>query len=325
MAERATAAERLERILLLVPLASRPGGATYAELAAALGVSVGEVVDDITALCARAYDHPAGLGDALQVNLEGERVEVWTTGDFRRPARLTPREALALGLAVRSLAVEAQGARREEILALARRLEAALAAQTVEPPPLVAVDAAVGDCDEDPIGVVMEGARTGRVLRVDYLKPGVAEPETRRIAPYRLVHAEGQWYVLAHCAERGAVRIFRLDRILAAALTSECFTVPADFDAAAFLRQGRPFAEPEPADEAEVVYSPRIARWIAEHGPCEARADGSVVVRHRVADPQWIVRHVLHYAGDAEVVRPAELRALVRDVARRIAAGGDVA
>jgi predicted DNA-binding transcriptional regulator YafY len=68
-----------------------------------------------------------------------------------------------------------------------------------------------------------------------------------------------------------------------------------------------------------VRYSPRIARWIREKGPVEECDDGSVVVRHRVADPDWAVRHVLQYGADAEILEPEACRKSITALLRRLA------
>ena len=68
-----------------------------------------------------------------------------------------------------------------------------------------------------------------------------------------------------------------------------------------------------------VRYGPRIARWLLERGAGEADDDGSVVVTHEVADPRWLVRHVLQYGPDAEVLEREEVRGLVREGAERVA------
>lgn len=69
-----------------------------------------------------------------------------------------------------------------------------------------------------------------------------------------------------------------------------------------------------------VRYGPRIARWFIERGQGAAADDGSVVVRHAVADPGWLVRHVLQYGPDAEVLEPSDMRRLVKQAAERVAA-----
>src|SRR5690606_36893454 len=118
MRELRTAESRLNRVLYLLPVCFREDGATVDELAAALGVDPSIVLEDIQEVTTRAFYPPAGSGDALQVSMEGDRVRVWTTGDFRRPPRLSPRETLALGLGLRAVAAEASPERRHELLGL---------------------------------------------------------------------------------------------------------------------------------------------------------------------------------------------------------------
>ena len=47
---------------------------------------------------------------------------------------------------------------------------------------------------------------------------------------------------------------------------------------------------------------------ILERGEGEEEPDGSAIVEHEVADPDWAVRHVLQYAGEAELLGPDDLR-----------------
>lgn len=368
MRELRTAESRLNRVLYLLPVCCREGGATVDELAAGLGVDPAIVLEDIQEVTTRAFYHPAGSGDVLQVSLEGDRVRVWTTGDFRRPPRLSPRETLALGLGLRAVAAEASPERRNELLSLAARLEAALAAPDViaeaereraraararqaearrddarrgmvesmaaeysgEPEPRLSLDDSAvpshlplqtvlaGD-EEDILSLVLDAARERHVCRIRYLKPGAAAPEDRRIHPYQLAFAEGVWYMISFAEDRDAVRIFRVDRILEAERLAERFEVPPDFDPRRYIAEGGRVYSAENEVEVAVRYAPEIARWIAERVPCEPAEDGSVVVRHRVADARWVVRHVLQHGAMAEVLEPATVRGMVGDVAGRIA------
>ncbi|HET9984978.1 MAG TPA: WYL domain-containing protein [Longimicrobiales bacterium] len=321
MAERATAEAQLERILYLLPAASGDEGRPLRELAAALGVTPAQVLADVAAVTAREYYHPAGSSPGLSILVENDRIRVGPRGAFERPVRLTPREALALGLGVRTLAAEARPARRPGLLELAARLEAELVAPDVEvPPPVVVVDA--GDGGGDGLRTFLqESAAARRPVAIDYLKSGGAAPERRVVHPYVLVAAGGVWYVLGWCTAREAVRAFRLDRILDAWEAEGTYEVPADFDPAAYVAGGRVYRADEDVEVA-VRYSPRIARWIVEQGPAEALEDGGVLVRYRVADPEWLVRHVLQHGADAEVVGPAEVRELVREAAGRVVGEG---
>jgi predicted DNA-binding transcriptional regulator YafY len=332
---------RLDRILHMLPLAAREAGVSIQHLAEALGCTAAEIVADLNEITEREFYRPGGSVDPLQILIERDRVRVFTTGEFKRPVRLSPRETLALGLGLRMLAAEAHAEEREYLLELASSLEAALATPPMDelrgpaprysvreerrapslelapPTPLLFDDEARGD---DLLPIVADAIRDRRRLRLRYVKPGIATPEVRDVSPYRLVHSEGEWYVLAHDNDRNAMRSFRMDRALDAAPTGETFDMPASFDPRTYVSADGKLFWSRDEEDAWVRYSPRIARWIVERTGIPADADGSVTIRHRVADARWLVRHVLQYGAEAEVVEPASLRERTRQVAETLAA-----
>lgn len=327
MTEADTARDRLERLLYLIPAAAVDGGIRLEQLASELAVPVATILGDLEEITGRAFYQRPGEAEQLRVTLEGDRVSVWTPHDFRRPRRLAPREALSLCLALRALAVgagdppgEGTGAaldrRRRE---LARRLEAALASAPVEElAERFAIDP--GEGGSEPADALFEAARLRRACRIRYLKPRAPEPEDRVVEPYVLACGEGSWYVVGRCRSVDDIRIFRFDRVLAAtALEGEgaTFRVPEEFDSGEYLRDGRVYLAEEEFG-ARVRYSPRIARWLLERGLGTRDADGSVVVEHGVADPGWLVRHVLQYGPDAEVLSPPWLRDRVAEAVREL-------
>ena len=93
-----TAAAQLERLLYILPAAAQEGGQDPAQLALDLGVEPVQVFRDLEEVTARVYYHPSGGADDLQISIELGCVQVRTTGEFRRPPKLSKREALALSL-----------------------------------------------------------------------------------------------------------------------------------------------------------------------------------------------------------------------------------
>lgn len=331
---RDTARLQLERLLHILPAAARKGGVTYDELSRTLGVDAARVRKDVTELQSRSFHHPPGSGDQLQVTLEEDRVRVWTTGEFTRPVRLTPREILALHLGLRMMAGQESPELRGRAPELARRLAEALAALPAEElETLLASRPVATDVEQGPDQVqatVFAAARHLVHCALRYLKPDGAAPEERRVCPYALVRAEGRWYVVGHACDADEVRVFRMDRVLAAELDGEPFEVPEEFDVSDYVDGGRVYRAHD-EDEVRVRYSPRIARWIRERelesgpgaeteaGAIREASDGSVLVDRRVADPRWLVRHVLQYGPDAEVVEPEAYRGMVREVVEGMA------
>jgi proteasome accessory factor C len=316
---REPAERQLERVLHAIPLATRPGGASLDELAGELGVPAKRVLADLEEVTARAYYLEPPVDN--EISIERDRVTVWTTGEFRRPVRLMPREALALTLGLRLLADGAE-ADRAALRALATRLDVALASVPAEELAEGFALAAGDPAGEGALDLLREAARERRPCRLRYLKPADVEPEPRVLQPYALVHAGGRWYALGHCPESAGIRAFRLDRILAVTPLAGTFDVPEGFDAADHIQTDGPlagslFRADDPLDVA-VRYSPRVARWIEERVTGDARTDGGIVVRHVVADPGWLVRHVLYHGPDAEVIEPPDMRELMRQRVEQI-------
>lgn len=342
---------QLERLLYILPVAARDEGARIDELARALGVEPATVLHDLNAAMTRAFYHPAGFVEPFTVSIEGDVVRIYASPEFRRPVRLNQREALALGLGLRTLAAEAEQPRRAEIFALAARLEAELrvpddlaahgdlgagVGARAMPPHEVRpsararfedVDLPAHDVEYEPDvmlslgddalrGIVADAIEQHRMLRIMYMKPGDAAPAERRLAPYRLVFAEGNWYIAAHDAARDDFRFFRLDRVLAATIEDEAAAALPEVDLRALLQDGMAY---HARDDVQVTvrYAGSVARWILEQREGESQPDGSVVVTHNVADPDWFVRHVLQYGGAATVEAPAEARRWVSTAARR--------
>lgn len=334
-----TAEAQLERLLWLIPAASGSEGSPLEDLARAMHATVDDVLHDVDALTARSFYHPPASADDLQVLIDEDRLYIWTGGELQRPARLTVREALALGIGLRAGALKHGGARAGRMLRLARVLEERLAGVDVSDiDRLHEVD--LGE-DAAAVRPVLEAAtRDRRAVRIRYLKAAAPAPGDREVLPYALVYAEGAWYLLAESAGsvpsspthddwRQRMRAFRVDRILAADTLDRGFEVPADFDVEEHLtgaRVYRPRTETE-ARLVEVRYATPVARWIRERVNADRawaagfreEDDGSVVVTHEVTDPSWLVGHVLQYGTDAVVLSPRDMREIVAAAAIRVA------
>lgn len=147
----------------------------------------------------------------------------------------------------------------------------------------------------------------GRTLELLYLKPGDEAPAPRRLEPAAVVHAEGRWYLVGRDPDDsgGSARAFRFDRVLEIRETGERFALETALETERAIEGSRLFIAPDDLEEVGVVYAPSIARWIRERYDGEELADGSYRVIHRVADREWLVRHVLQYAGEARAEEEA--------------------
>jgi predicted DNA-binding transcriptional regulator YafY len=345
-----TATEQLLRLLRLIPLASRPEGLRIPEAARLCGVTEAVIRADVRVLTDRAWYLPPGSTDDFQILLEGDRIHVLAPPAFGRPIRLGLHEMLAVSLALRCAGMEQEEARElclalEKACAMEPEMQGAWGAQggqgaqgaqggqrargrqgAQDVPGAAAADEPVavilrrgqggnGEQADDPIHDPLSRALVRRHrIHVQYLKEGASAPETRHLEPWSLLHAEGESYLLAFDLDRAAPRLFRGDRILGVHPTGDPCTTSVDLDASDLGEGGavRLVADGRPLETAEIRYAPGVARWIRERHP-EGRSleDGSYVVTHPILTDAWIVRRVLFYGPDAEVLGPPRLREAV--------------
>jgi proteasome accessory factor C len=301
-------ADRLARLLNLVPyLLARPG-IEIAEAAADLGVSEKQLREDLELLWVCGLPG-YGPGDLIDMAFDGDRVTITYDAGIDRPLRLTPDEALALVVALRML-VETPGLANREAVDRA----------------LAKIENAAGDLADAPVAVRLPGnsdrlaALSGaverrRALRITYYTATRDETSERVVDPMRVLVMSGHAYLEAWCRRAEAVRMFRVDRIDAMTELEE----PA-----------APPPQAQPTDVRAGIFQPaadlqlitvrvgRPARWITEYYPCERVTRGSGeewLVSLRVSDLDWARRFVLGLGPDAVAVAPPELVTAVRDQA----------
>jgi predicted DNA-binding transcriptional regulator YafY len=155
-----------------------------------------------------------------------------------------------------------------------------------------------------------------------------AGKESRRVLqPYFLEpSAEGRHiYVFAHDENSGAVRPFRLDRIVKARLLAQSFRVPDDFDIDDVIRGSWGVWQAETPDDVVLRFSPEARRFVNEtHWHPTAKItelpDGGTNVRMRVASEVEMRPWVLRWGALVEVIGPPSLRRYISDMMRRGAA-----
>jgi predicted DNA-binding transcriptional regulator YafY len=305
-----TAAAQLRRILHLIPQLGDGEPHPIAEVAARAGVDRAVLLRDIRTLSDR-FDAPGGFVEGLSIFLERDTVEV-TTDHFLRPMRLTRPELLALELGLAMLRAERPAEEHRAIDGARLRLREVIVATpgTGDDYRYAALSAAG---NPEHLDRLRQAHRDQRQVRLSYRKAGAEVTSSRVLCPYEIVFASGMWYVVASGGDEG-LRFFRLDRVEGIEVLEERYQRPRDFSLDAVLRDGKAFQAPEPAS-LRVRYSPRVARWIAEREGKAVEADGSLVLEHPLADPEWAVRHVLQYGPEAEVLEPATVR---QEILRRL-------
>jgi proteasome accessory factor C len=305
-----TATERLQRLLALVPYVVSRRVAGMAETAAAFGVSEAELRDDLNLLWCVELRTPDPY---CPIDLSYEGGEIWISEaeSMGRPLRLRPDEASALLIGLRML-VDVPGP--QDMSALRRtiaKLEAAVGAAAV--PSGQAAVHIDGRAPADVQAQVSEALRLRRRLHLSYYVPGRDEATERDVDPMRLLLVGGRAYLEAWCRSAEAVRLFRLDRVLALTMLD----LPAEPPAGAEhvdVDDGHLF-RPSPQDIRIEFELTQAGRWVADYYPCEQVTDigdGRLRVILRTPDTGWVRRLALRLGEDGRVIAPVDLAEQVR-------------
>jgi predicted DNA-binding transcriptional regulator YafY len=163
-----------------------------------------------------------------------------------------------------------------------------------------------------------EAVRTGRRVRLRYR---TRSEETRRdLDPYGLVFREGTWYTTGYCHLRRDLRLFRLDRVLAAELRDETFERPPGFDTLGEVR--RRLASIPGGWLVEVLLETTLAGASRRVPPTTAtleEAPDGVVLRCFSADLPRMAAFLSGLGFPLTVRQPPELRDALRRHAHVVA------
>ena len=300
-------------------LLATPDGLTQAEIARKLGVNrstVSRYLPDLDEFC--VYEQDDGR---LAIDRD----------NYLSQVQLTLHEAMALHLAARLMATRTDKHNPHAASAL-RKLGLALEQLAPLFSRHLLASAAVMDDQArryDPVYLDVLETLTrawsqGRKVRVWHrLVDGqVFEYEFSPyfIEPYAVGHTS---HAIGFREPPGALRTFKLERIQKAELTETAYTIPASFDARGVLANawGVWYTEDEPVDVV-LKFHPRVAQRVREtqwhwSEEVEELADGGLIWRARIAEPQEMVPWIRGWGADVEVLEPEGVRkGIVKDVRR---------
>ncbi|MEU8243747.1 YafY family protein [Actinoplanes missouriensis] len=294
-----TSADRLGRLLNLVPyLLARPG-ILIAEAAADLGVTAKQLREDLELLWVCGLPG-YGPGDLIDMAFDGDRVTISHDAGIDKPLRLNQDEALALVVALRMLAETPGIGTRDAIERALAKIESA-AGDLADAPVTVRLPA-----NQKKLEAVRAAVDSGHALRLTYYTAARDETTERVVDPMRMLMVGGFAYLEAWCRRAEGTRMFRVDRIDAFTELPEpsvppVGAVPHDVSDGVF--------RPGPELPLVTLRVGRGSRWITEYYPVEqVQRDGAEwLVTMRVTDLGWAQRLLAGLGRDVTVLGPPEL------------------
>jgi proteasome accessory factor C len=298
--------QRLPRLLALVPYLQAHPGIKVADAAGDFGVTEQQLRRDLQLLwmCGLPGHGP---GDLIDLSFEGETVSVIFDAGMSRPLRLSAEEALALAVALRTLAETPGLADSDAVQRALAKVETAAGGAVDDATVTVALDATTRL-----LPVLHRSVAESRALELRYYTAARDESSQRIVDPLRVFEADGHSYLEAWCRNAEGVRVFRVDRIEDVRLLDEPARPPQGL-------QLRDLAEGvyQPASEhlLAVLRLSEAYAWVADYYPHEAVTeldDGALQVSLRVSEPAWVRALVLGSGGQVAVLSPGWLAESIR-------------
>jgi proteasome accessory factor C len=297
-----TSQAQVRRLLSLVPYLREHDGVAMTEVAAAFGITVSTLREDLNVLwmCGMPGLTPGDLIDIDMDAVDGEGVIHLSNADYlTRPLRLSADEALALVLALRTLREIAGPGKRDVVDRALKKLEAAAGNVPATDQATVAVTAARDDIQAR----VNDGLQRGLRLDLTYDVASRAETTRRMVDPLRVFVLEGYGYLEAWCYRAEALRTFRLDRIAAVEVTD----IPAAAHDVRLKDLSTGWFETLQGSPLVTLELQPWSAWVAEYYPTETVArheDGRLEILLRVTNPAWLRNLLLRLGGGARVLTP---------------------
>lgn len=162
---------------------------------------------------------------------------------------------------------------------------------------------------------IMEAMTEGRKLIIDYLKYTRSEPDTLTLHPYAVKEFAKRWYLVAHCEERKALRVYGLDRIKRIDVTEEAFKMQKGFDVdEVFATSFGPYLSEGKAELITFRTTKTEARFLRDlplHSSQEeiqTEDKEHVTFRIFVWPNKSLIMELCKFGSGLEVLSPAEVR-----------------
>lgn len=289
-------ADRLARLLALVPWLEANPGVTISVAAAQFGLSVEQLREDLTLAVCTEF---GAFHSTLDIDIYGSALTVRDSQGIKRPLRLSSHEAAALLLGLAIIRSALAGHESATIDRVATKLRAAAAAldENVDHVAVVIAETEPSPCE----ATVEIAVKESRLLRITYWSATRDAVTERTVEPVTITWSDGRGYLEAWCYSSRERRTFRVDRILEATLLDRhghSVGVGAQWHAV------------EPQGPAALLVLEPSTSWFTETVPHHWTIDlpdGRTVMSLPVASHTWATRTVLAMAGAVRVVAPTSL------------------
>jgi predicted DNA-binding transcriptional regulator YafY len=169
---------------------------------------------------------------------------------------------------------------------------------------------------------ILNAIRVGLIIQFDYTSFISGQSKLRKVSPLLLKEYRNRWYLISFDQDKNDIITYGLDRMRDLTLTEEKSTVPVHFDAAAYFRYAYGITANNKTIPETILFSAQnVAAKYIETQPFHdtqkvtQRADKATTFEVTLLPSEELIRNILSYAGEIEVIEPLSLR---EEIIRRL-------
>lgn len=241
------------------------------------------------------------------------------------PVSISRREAFSFGLARKLLAHYEGTPLHLDMKAVLDKIAESLEGEVTLEPDWLSEHVDVLPEDRVRIDPVLWGQMVGFIERRETIKARYqtfdGRESTYRLHPYHLLAYHGNWYLLAHNEAKANVATFALSRFRQVEGTGAIFRRAQDFDARAYAREAFGITRGEKLMRVRLLFEPKLAVYLMERDwhPSQTfirRPDGRVEMRLETSGRKELIRWVLSWMPDVQVLAPKSLKGRIEEKLR---------
>ncbi|WP_223191869.1 helix-turn-helix transcriptional regulator [Propionispora hippei] len=165
--------------------------------------------------------------------------------------------------------------------------------------------------------VIKDAILSQRIIEFNYFGSS-GKKSARRVEPIKLIFKVNAWYLQAFCLTRNSFRMFKIVRMSEVLLTQEVFSKEVfeklpNSDQTQEPQKWLPVRLHISAEGAYRVYDEFNEEDITKN------KDGSFTVTTTLPETEWLIRYILSFGADVEVLAPQNIRGMLRQELNKIA------